>query len=389
MTRQRKTPDLLSELLAGSETEEGFKEKLRGCSKAKARTNAVADHMVIHEPLLFKESELLHACSTWLVFRHFYTAGKYRLIGGCTCKKHLICAMCAWRRSAKTVMAYSAKIKMVMNENPNLIPVLITMTVKNGPSLAERFAHNETCYSKMVKSRSRAANGGRHTTVFRQIHGAAGAFEFKRGKNSGLWHPHLHMIALVDQGTDLLAMSWDTSQEWRELTEDSSIIDIRPIDMSNEKSRMGAICEVFRYALKFGEMSIEDQVHAYKVLKSKKLLRNFGSLRCQVPDELHDTVEDELKLQPYIDLVYEYSKKKGFFLSDVTDTEDSLTHALVRPKRSEGQKMAPRLSSKLFVSIPDPDSPRKKKISLDFDYVKKWVQENPAQDTFKPEEVPF
>jgi len=175
MTRQRKTPDLLSELLAGSETEEGFKEKLRGCSKAKARTNAVADHMVIHEPLLFKESELLHACSTWLVFRHFYTAGKYRLIGGCTCKKHLICAMCAWRRSAKTVMAYSAKIEMVMSENPNLIPVLITMTVKNGPSLAERFAHNETCYSKMVKNRSNSRAGGRHSTVFRQIHGAAGA----------------------------------------------------------------------------------------------------------------------------------------------------------------------------------------------------------------------
>lgn len=389
MTRQRKTPDLLFDTLAGSETEEGFKEKLRGCSQAKARTNTVADHMVNHEPLLFKEAELLRACSTWLVFRHFYTAGKYRLIGGCTCKKHLICAMCAWRRSAKTVMAYSAKIEMVMGERPELIPILVTMTIKNGADLAERFAHIESCYSKMVKSRSRAANGGRHTTVFRQIEGAAGAFEFKRGKGSGLWHPHLHMIALVDQETDLLAMSWDTSQEWRGLTKDSSIIDIRPIDMTEEKSRMGAICEVFRYALKFGEMSVSDQVEAYKVLKSKKLVRNFGLLRCHVPDEMHDTIEDELRLQPYIDLVYEYSKKKGFFLSDVTDTQDTLTHALVRPKRSEGQKQASRLSKKLFISIPDPDSTGPKKISVDSDYMTKWVQENPVQNTFTPEEVPF
>jgi hypothetical protein len=61
MTRQRKTPDLLFDTLAGSETEEGFKEKLRGCSQAKARTNTVADHMVNHEPLLFKEAELLRA----------------------------------------------------------------------------------------------------------------------------------------------------------------------------------------------------------------------------------------------------------------------------------------------------------------------------------------
>lgn len=55
MTRQRKTPDLLFDTLAGSETEEGFKEKLRGCSQAKARTNTVADHMVNHEPLLSRK----------------------------------------------------------------------------------------------------------------------------------------------------------------------------------------------------------------------------------------------------------------------------------------------------------------------------------------------
>ena len=378
--QKRKTPDLLSEVLAGSETEEGFKETLRGCSSAKTHTNSIADHMIDHEPTLFKVAEALRACSNWLVFRHFYLAKKYRLIGGCTCKKHLVCAMCAWRRSAKTVMAYSAKINMVMTENIDLVPVLLTLTIKNGSDLAERFAHLDSAITRMIRNRSLALNGNRHKTVFRLIHGGAGSFEVKRGSGLGLWHPHFHMYALVPAGTDLLEMEWNMSEEWRKLTKDSHNVNVTEIVTSSEEKRMGAVCEVFRYALKFGEMEIVDQVAAFMVLQSKKLVRNFGSLRCKVPDDLNDTIEDELRLQPYIDLVYEYSKKKGFFLSDVTDTGDQLT-SCVRPKSSGGVKNAKKLASKVFISIKDLDKPWRKR-ALTQEYMNDYIEQNNM-------EVPF
>jgi len=395
MKRQKKkTPDLLSEVLAGSETEEGFREKIKGCSNAKTRTLLVHDYIVNHEPSLFKDAEVLRACSNWLVFRHFYTVQKYRLIGGCTCKKHLVCAMCAWRRSAKSVMLNSSKIAQVMQSEPDLIPILITLTIKNGPDLDERFTHLDGAISRMIRNRSLSKNGNRHKTVFRLVHGAAGAFEFKRGKGSGLWHPHMHMIALVDQKADLLEMEWNMSEEWRKLTKDSFNVDVRPIDMSSEKSRMGAICEVFRYALKFGEMEIVDQVHAYKVLKTRRLVRSFGSLYgVPEPTDTNDTIEDNLKLLPYIDLVFEYSNQKGYFLTDVTDTEDRLTGGSMRLKSTEGSKTARRISSEIFITVKDPNETERKKInrkrSIDLNYMKQWVASADIEETYKPTEVPF
>lgn len=385
---KRKAPDLISEVLAGQEAEEGHRERLRKFSSCKSHTLSVADYIVPHEPTLYKEAEAIRACSAWLIFRHFYTVSQYRLIGGCTCKKHLLCAMCALRRSAKTVREYEAKIQQVMAENISLQPVLLTLTVKNGPDLEERTNHLDHALSRMIRNRNNAISGGRHITSFRTIDGAAGAFEFKRGSGSGLWHPHIHMIALVPAGTDLLEFEWNISDEWRKLTKDSFNVDVTPIDMSSVKSRFGAICEVFRYALKFGEMKVKDQVHAYKVLRGKRLVRAFGSLRgVVVPEDLHDSIEDELNLKPYVDLVYEYSKNKGYFLKEVTDTGDQLTGS-AHPRSTEGQKNEKRFSRKIFMHVKKVGAYRKKQ-PLDSEYMKQWTKEQNISDSYKPMEVPF
>lgn len=386
--KKRKAPELHSELLAGSDTEREHKERLRKYAGAKNHTQAVADYILTNEATLYKEAELLRACSSWLVFRHFYTVGKYRLIGGCTCKKHLLCAMCALRRSAKTVMVYAAKIKAVIGEHQDLVPVLLTLTVKNGEDLEERTNHLESAFKRMVRNRSLALNGNRHQTVFRFIHGAAGAFEFKRGKNSGLWHPHVHLFALVPSDVDLAAMEWDMSVEWRKLTRDSHNVDVRPLKWETEEEQLKAVCEVFRYALKFGEMDLGDQVHAYKVLQGRRLVRDFGSLHgVVVPDDMHDTIEDELRLQPYIDMMYEYSEKQGYLLRSLCDTEEIYT-GQVKPKTTEGTKRGLRFAKKLFLPVVDraeeerilnqPGQPERRKLgrkrSLDQDYMDEWTE---------------
>lgn len=385
---KKEAPDLLSEVLAGSDAEKGHTERLQKYSGAKKHTNKVAKYILDHDGVLYKEAEALQACSSWLIFRHFYTASKYKLIGGCTCKKHLLCAMCALRRSAKTVKEYESKIRQVLTENPGLSPVLLTLTVKNGPDLDERTQHLDQAVTRMIANRRFAKAGGRHTTAFRTIHGGAGAFEFKRGSGSGLWHPHIHMIALVPAETDLLDLEWNISEEWRKQTKDSFNVDITRIDMGSEESRFGAICEVFRYALKFGEMEVKDQVHAYRILKGRRLVRAFGSLRgVQVPEDLHESIEDELKLQPYVDLVYEYSKSKGYFLSDVTDTGDQLTGS-TRPKKTEGTKRGQRFSSKILFQVKDLDKPWRKR-GLDAKYMQEWITGAEIEDDYQPKEVPF
>lgn len=389
--RQRKTPSLRAEL-AGTDGEKGHKEKLRLYSSAKTHAQAVAAYIVDHDFTLHKEAEALAACSSWLVFHHYFTSDRFRLIGGCTCKKHLLCAMCALRRAAKTVRAYEAKIRQVMQEQAGagLVPVLVTLTVKNGSDLDERTNHLERAFKTMVSNRRYAKAGGRHKTVFRLLAGAAGAFEFKRGRNSGLWHPHIHLWALVPGDVDLVEMMWDLSDEWRRITGDSQNVDVRPIDCTTDESFMKSICEVFRYALKFGEMEIQDQVHAYKILRGRRLVRDFGLLHgVQVPDDLHDTIESELALEPYIDLMYEHlGAKIGYSLKATCDTGDLYTQTGKPTRPSEATRAARSMSGRLPLMVLNPDSTDRQRLTVDQDYMDAWVEETTVE-SHQPSEAPF
>lgn len=374
-TRKRKAPSLRSEL-AGTDGERGHKERVRLYGHAKADQVSVRRWIIDHAPDLAKEAVKMAGCSSWLVFRHYPQVDKYRLIGGCTCRQHLLCALCALRRAAKLVRAYETKIRAVLAGNPGLIPVLITQTVKNGVDLRERYLHLERSVTRMIGKRRRGkVAGDRHRTVFSRLLGGVFAFEVKRGKTSGLWHPHTHMWALVPADTDLSQFWRELSEEWKKLTGDSYIVDVRPIDASNEESFFGSICEVLRYALKFGEMKIPDRVSAYRVLHGRRLVRDFGLLHgVTISEELTDPIEEALELEPYLDLIYRYIGKGLYSLDRVGDTGDSLTGRGNR-KRQRSRKRS--VDSQLPVAYNAETGE-----AIDQGYVNRWLEEKIA-------EVPF
>lgn len=62
--------------------------------------------------------------------------------------------------------------------------------------------------------------------------------------------------------------------------------------------------EVFKYALKFSDLSLEHNWHAAQVLKGKRLLNSFGLFRgVHVPESLLDEPLDNL---PYWDRFYRF-----------------------------------------------------------------------------------
>jgi plasmid rolling circle replication initiator protein Rep len=341
---KRKTPDLVSEVLAGSDAEQGHKEKLVRYSEAKRHQKDVLGHILDKEPTLIKEYDALKDCGSFLTFRNFYTVNQYRLIAGCSCKKHLLCALCALRRSAKQVKQYEGKLYQVLSEKPDLVPVLITLTIKNGSDLAERTRHLAKAIRSMAAKRRRAAGGCRDKTIFSLLAGAAGAYEFKKGSGSNLWHPHIHMLGLLPQGVNIEAFQAALSKEWLKMTCDSHQVDVRKIDMNSEESRFSSICEVFRYALKFGEMEIEDQVHAYKVLRGKQFVFSFGDLRgVKISENDNDSVEDALALLPYIDIIYKYIDATGFTFFDTTDLGREMKKA--RPGKMKATKAVKKMAN--------------------------------------------
>lgn len=366
MTEKKNALELSDEVLANrSDEKQGHEKKLSRYAKAKQHQVGVADYILQHEPTLNKELVSLQDCSNTLIFRHWYTVGQYRLIGGCTCKKHLLCAMCALRRSAKTVMEVEKKILTVMAENPHLVPVLITMTIRNGISLKERYEHVTGSKKKLLHARRNALHGKRrkNRSVARYIHGSFGSYEFKKGSGGHGWHPHSHEIALLNPSVEFqkvvkkgkevdcpVEFERELQQEWLQITQDSFVVDVRKVSHEkheeHENSLLKAICEASKYALKLNDIEHEDQIHAYKVLRGRRLTFTYGSLwGIKIPDDLNDTIEKELEMLPYVDLLYSFYSGE-YNLTDITDTGDTL---LGRKSLEPKKKVSPyaRLASSM------------------------------------------
>ena len=175
---------------------------------------------------------------------------------------------------------------------------MVTLTVKDGPDLAERFTHLHKAQRELWKRKQRGRG-----SVLDGVVGAVWSYEIKRGQGSGLWHPHLHMIALAETPPDAFALS----KEWHSITRDSRIVDVRPIDQLDPAS---GFIEVFKYAVKFSDQSEADTVHGWQVLQGKRLLASAGCFRgVAVPDELDDALD-----LPFVTLFYRYLRGAGYSL---------------------------------------------------------------------------
>ena len=100
-------------------------------------------------------------CASYLVFKHYYTENRVILHGMKTCRQQLLCPFCALRRAAKHVRAYWDKVATVKAENPDLQLYFVTLTVKDGESLQERFNHlvkAERRYKRQRKMQRQAKN---------------------------------------------------------------------------------------------------------------------------------------------------------------------------------------------------------------------------------------
>ena len=108
-------------------------------SEAHRRALAMADYaLTIGEKAMASKLTL---CGDFLLFRHFFTVDDVRLHAANFCRKHLLCPLCAIRRASKYMQAYMQRLEVVLAQHPGLKAFLVTVTVKDGEDLQERFQH--------------------------------------------------------------------------------------------------------------------------------------------------------------------------------------------------------------------------------------------------------
>ena len=307
MKTETKKPCKDSQALAGTKSIQGSAkkhgERIASYSDCKKRSVEMMNFLSDHDQ--FKEEHAhLSGCANYLVFHNYYTVDEIRLAKAQTCKKHMLCPFCARRRAAKQVGSYVEKFQQVMSENPSLKPVMLTLTVKNGEDLQERFDHLKKSFKKVQESIRDFRKKNRGFNEFCKIQGMAFSYEFTKNPKTDEWHPHIHAVCLLSEYVDIYKLS----EYWLKVTGDSSIVDIRRLQGSNLDDMSNAFIEVFKYALKFSDLSLEDNVFAYRLLRGKRLQGSQGLFwGVKVPDS---DLDDMLEGLPYLEMLYTYSFKK-------------------------------------------------------------------------------
>ena len=200
-------------------SENEFKKRMTRYGKAKALGVRNLGYLTTQLPQsnkVRKVSRNLRDCANYLVFHHYFTKGDFKLAYASLCKQSLLCPLCAIRRGSKLVMRYIDVYKRLMAENARLVPYLVTLTVKDGDDLNERFNH----LHDSVKTYNKQRHLKHYLTENKKASSAVWSYEVKRGKGSGLWHPHVHAVWLCETAPDQDKLS----REWLKVTGDSFIV---------------------------------------------------------------------------------------------------------------------------------------------------------------------
>ena len=293
--------------------------------------------------LAVKHAQKLKGCANFLLFKNFYTIDQVKLTKFNSCGQHLLCPFCAAIRASRSIQKYSERVDEVLRKKRSLKPVLITFTVLNGEDLEERALHLMKSFRTLIKRRQDWLKKGRGFNEFCKIDGAMYSYENTYNEKTGQWHPHIHMFALLEDWIDQESLC----ETWHEITGDSFIVDVRRVRKDKQFGYSKAAAEVCKYALKFGDLSVEKTWEAFKVLKGARkvglrLSGAFGSLYgVKIPEKMTDDLPDDESL-PYLEMLYKfnYGRKSYYDLVAVRQIEPQANERmseeeLRRPTRHE------------------------------------------------------
>jgi len=261
-----------------------------------------------------ERSQRIERCGSWLLFRHWLHHDRYTLKEARFCSQHLLCPLCAVKRGSLALRAYLQAFEALRAQKPHLRAFLVTVTVRDGESLLERFAWLMNSW-RTLWYRFRHPDEYPHTFLARLgcIAGVA-SVETKIGRNSGLWHPHIHAVLCTENGE----LAWEDLEaslraEWKSITGDSFECDVTPIDLADPSSAFSEIC---KYALKLSDLANELLVEAFGVLHGQRLRETYGQFRgIEIPEELTDADLDG----PFRELVARFTGARGEGRYDVSD----------------------------------------------------------------------
>ena len=216
-----------------------------------------------------RRADRVQDCGTYLEFSTDFIRKVLRRANFCKCR---LCPMCAWRRSLRAAYVLSSVMDEVENEHPRLVPLFLTLTVKNCDATTVDLSQTLDVIFKgwnrflQVKRTKMAVQGW-----FRSL-------EVTYNRETDTFHPHIHAVVYVDQKY-LKGVNYIKTVEWVELWRSACKFDYDPVcDIRRIKNngKRGHIKELAKYTVKDTDFLTADES-----LTDKLVLALNRSLRCR------------------------------------------------------------------------------------------------------------
>lgn len=311
----------------------GFIDRLDGISYRYDYTYRLVKYLQEHSDVDPDVLRRITECYNWArggVFEDLALGTK--IFKSNACKQHRLCANCASIRAKKSAMDLAEAIYALSLYFPNIRPVFVTITIKNGPDIAERFRHIMNGFKRLQKKRTNAREG--KGSCLRQ-YSLGGLFSCEiKHTDKGLWHPHLHGVELLPTWVNLREYDTELETDWLGITKDSFVTRVKAIRMTTPEELIKSCMEICKYSMKQASMTPALQYEAYKATSNKKLVRRFGVLRGFTMSEKYERFEPkaDLSKSPFQEfLLQRVSTTAGTrFRATMGETWSGLTKEVLR-----------------------------------------------------------
>ncbi len=261
-------------------------EKFR---RSQEKKRELIKYLIANKPNLIKsvwKRKRIKDCWNVLLFEQL-DSWEHRLKSGSFCKYDKFCLACSTRRAIKMIQRFENFIKEKDLTTKNWYYIVLTIKHGYNDNLSDLL-------SKLTKSKDKLArayrNGKRQShkkkSFFSQFDGMVSSIEVTKNKN---WrHPHLNLLVCTDNDVQIdknryssVGGKWSNTneqilKEWKKITGDSYIHNIRKIDVSQNHFNLNGIGEVFKYAVKFSSLEV-DQLAEIVELQQRKKLRFYDT----------------------------------------------------------------------------------------------------------------
>lgn len=202
-----------------------------------------------------KRYKNISSCGTFLEYKVNKETGEKKLNQANFCKVRL-CPMCAWRRSLKIFGQVSKVMNVALDKTSNRF-IFVTLTQKNVDA--------ENLKIELDKIYKAFYDFVKRDKIKRMSLGWFRALEVTYNFETGMYHPHFHVVFMVKNHYFRNKNLWLDHSDWQQLWKESLKVDYDPqvfsqaVQDKKGKGMAGAVAEVAKYTVKEDNLIIKDE----------------------------------------------------------------------------------------------------------------------------------